>query len=158
MRAVYLSGISAPTRISTTSRTIPASFSTTTGELSGTPGDIDVGDYSNITITVSDSQESATLGPFTITVNPVTLGSATLSWTAPTQNEDGTELVDLAGYKIYWGTTPGVYTDSVTLDQPGLTTYVVENLVPGTYEFVATSFNQAGVESVYSNPATKVVQ
>ena len=82
----------------------------------------------------------------------------TLNWTAPTENEDGTPLTDLAGYRIYWGTTPGSYPDSVTLDNPGLTTHVVENLAPGTYEFVATSFNTAGVESSYSNPATKTVQ
>jgi hypothetical protein len=81
----------------------------------------------------------------------------TLSWTPPTQNEDGTALTDLAGYWIYWGTSPGSYPDSVKIDNPGLSTYVVDNLVPGTYEFVATSFNASGVESVYSNPATKVV-
>jgi hypothetical protein len=45
----------------------------------------------------------------------------------------------------------------VTEKKPGLTTYVVDNLAPGTYEFVARSFNSAGVESVNSNPATKVV-
>lgn len=135
-----------------------ASFSTTTGTLSGTPADTDVGDYSNITITVSDGTDSATLGPFSITVNPVTPGSVTLSWAAPTENEDGTPLTDLAGYRIYWGTTPGTYTDSVTLDNPGLTSYVVENLVPGTYEFVATSYDATGAVSVYSNRVTKVVQ
>ena len=67
-------------------------------------------------------------------------------------------LMDLAGYKLYWGTMPGVYTDSVTIDNPGLSSYVVDNLVPGTYEFVATAFNTSGVESTYSNPATKVLQ
>ena len=134
-----------------------ANFSQSTGRISGTPGDVDVGTYSNISITVSDGQASDTLGPFSITVQAISLGSVTLSWTPPTQNEDGTPLTDLAGYKIYWGTTPGVYPNSVTLSNPGLTSYVVENLVPGTYEFVATSFNSAGMESVYSNPATRTV-
>ncbi len=134
-----------------------ASFDNSTGRISGTPGDGDVGTYSGITITVSDGSASATLGPFSITVNSISLGSVTLSWTPPTQNEDGTQLTDLAGYWIYWGTTPGSYPDSVKIDNPGLTMYVVDNLVPGTYEFVATSFNASGVQSVYSNPATKVV-
>jgi len=89
-------------------------------------------------------------------VNAISLGSVTLNWTPPTENEDGAALTDLAGYKLYWGTTPGSYPNSVNVDV-GLTTYVVDNLVPGTYEFVATSFNDAGVESVYSNPATKVL-
>ena len=133
-----------------------ASFDTSSGSISGTPGSGDVRTYSGITITVSDGSASANLGPFSITVNAISLGSVTLNWTPPTENDDGTALTDLAGYKIYWGTTPANYTNSVTIDG-GLTTYVVEYLAPGTYEFVATSFNTAGVESVYSNPATKVV-
>jgi hypothetical protein len=129
-----------------------------TGRLSGTPGDGDIGTYGNITITAFDGLGSDTLGPFSITVQAFSLGSVTLNWAAPTLNEDGTPLVDLAGYKFYWGTSEGDYPNSVTLNNPGLTTYVVDNLVPGTYEFVATSFNSSGMESDYSNPATKVVQ
>ena len=134
-----------------------ASFNTSTGQLSGTPGDGDVGTYSNIAISVSDGQASASLSSFSIAVEAISLGSATLSWTAPTENEDGTQLIDLAGYKLYWGTTPGTYPNSVTIDNPTVTTYLVENLTPGTYEFVATSFNTSGVESRYSGAATKVV-
>ncbi|MDH3431489.1 MAG: putative Ig domain-containing protein [Gammaproteobacteria bacterium] len=134
-----------------------ASFNTSNGVISGTPTDANVGVYSNISITVTDGADNATLGPFSITVNAVSLGSVTLTWTPPTQNEDGTPLTDLAGYWIYWGTTPGSYPNSVRIDNPGISSYVVENLAPGTYEFVATSFNSAEVQSVYSNPATKVV-
>jgi hypothetical protein len=135
-----------------------ASFNTSNGVISGTPTDANVGVYSNISITVSDpGNASATLGPFSITVTAVSLGSVTLSWTPPTQNEDGTPLTDLAGYVFYWGTTPGSYPNWVRVPQPGITTYVIDNLAPGTYEFVATSFNSADVESVYSNPATKIV-
>ena len=133
-----------------------ASFDPSSGSISGTPGSGDVRTYSGITITVSDGSASANLGPFSITVNAISLGSVTLNWTPPTENDDGTALTDLAGYKIYWGTTPGNYTNSVTIDG-GLTTYVVENLAPGTYEFVATSFNTSGVEGGYSNSATKVL-
>ena len=81
----------------------------------------------------------------------------TLTWTAPTQNEDGSELIDLDGYRLYWGTAPGNYPNSITIDNESVTTYVVDNLSPGTYEFVATSHNSSGVESRYSAPATKVV-
>jgi hypothetical protein len=88
--------------------------------------------------------------------DPVT-GSVTLNWTAPTENEDGSALTDLAGYKIYWGTTSGSYPNSVTINDKDATTSVVDNLSSGTYEFVATSFNTSGVESRYSAPATKVV-
>jgi hypothetical protein len=134
------------------------SFDAATGTLSGTPGAADVGVYTNIVISVSDGQASASLQAFDIMVNAVSLGSVTLSWTPPTANEDGTALTDLAGYKLYWGTTPGSYTSSVTIDNSSVSTWVVDNLSPGTYEFVATSYNTAGVESAYSNIATRVVQ
>lgn len=131
-----------------------ASFDSANGRLSGTPGVADVGVYNDITISVSDGTALASLGPFSITVQAVSLGSVTLSWTAPTQNEDGSALADLAGYRIYWGTSPGSYTDSVTINNPGVTTYVIENLAPATYEFVATAFNTDGVESAFSSPTT----
>ena len=57
-----------------------------------------------------------------------------------------------------WGTTSGTYTDSVTINNSTVSTYIIENLAPGTYEFVATAFNAAGVESTHSNIATRVVQ
>ena len=52
----------------------------------------------------------------------------TLTWTAPTQNEDGTTLTDLDGYMIFWGTTPGVYPNSERIENESVTTYVVEGL------------------------------
>lgn len=85
------------------------------------------------------------------------LGAVTLSWTAPTQNEDGTTLTDLAGYKLYWGTASGVYTSEVDIADPAVTTYVVEDLSPNTYHFAATAYNAAGVESAYSGEAIKEV-
>lgn len=82
-------------------------------------------------------------------------GAATLSWTPPTENTDGTQLTDLAGYNIYWGTTEGTYTNEINIANPTITTYVVEALAPGTYYFVATAYNESGVESSFSNVATK---
>ena len=134
-----------------------ADFNSGSGRLSGQPTLGNVGVYSNVVISVSDGQASASLSGFSISVNQAGDLSTTLSWTAPTENEDGSILMDLAGYKIYWGTTPGVYTNSVTIDNPGLTTYVVDNLSPGTYEFVATAFNTSGIESRYSGAATKTL-
>ena len=65
--------------------------------------------------------------------------------------------MDLAGYRIYWRTLPsnGGYTNSVTINTPGIASYTVENLTAGTYEFVATALNAAGVESSFSNTATR---
>ncbi len=134
-----------------------ASFDTRTGEFSGMPRMRDVGSFSNILISVSDGEKTTSLRAFTITVDEMGILSTTLSWNPPTENEDGSQLMDLAGYKIYWGNRPGNYTKSVTINNPGMSSYVVENLPAGTLEFVATSFNSAGIESDYSNPMTKVV-
>jgi len=134
-----------------------ADFDAVTGELSGQPGLDSIGTYASIEISVSDGDANSALPVFAISVDQVGTISTTLSWTPPTQNEDGSPLMDLAGYKIYWGTIRGQYTHSATIDNPGISSYMVENLTPGTYEFVGTSFNQAGVESAYSNPTVKVL-
>jgi hypothetical protein len=80
-----------------------------------------------------------------------------LSWTAPTQYTDGSPLTDLAGYKIYYGTEPGNYSVTIQLDNPGLTTYVVEYLTPNTYYFAVTAINSTGIESQYSGEASMQV-
>lgn len=85
-------------------------------------------------------------------------GAASLSWLPPTQNTDGSSLTNLAGYKIYYGTSQGVYPNIITLNNVGLAAYVVENLSNGsTYYFVITAFNSDGVESVYSAVGSKAL-
>jgi hypothetical protein len=81
-----------------------------------------------------------------------------LSWTPPTTNTDGSPLTNLAGYKMYWGTSQGSYSNSVTLMNPGLTSYVVDNLAPGSYFFVATALNSVGTESAFSTAGSKTIQ
>jgi hypothetical protein len=134
-----------------------ATLDPSNGQLSGTPRSGDVGVYSDIRISVSDGQASDSLPAFAITVDAIALGSATLSWTAPTQNTDGSGLSDLAGFNIYWGTVVGSYPNKITINNSSISTYVVENLVPGTYRFVATSFAETGMESDYSGVAVKSV-
>lgn len=135
-----------------------ASFDAATGALTGTPGPARVGTYGNITITVSDGAADATLGPFSIDVVPSASGTATLTWTPPTQNMDGSPLTDLAGYVVYWGTSSGNYSNSIRLSNPGLTSYVVDNLLNGTtYYFVTTAYNNVGAESSFSNEASKAI-
>jgi hypothetical protein len=135
-----------------------ASFDPEDGAVTGTPDAGDVGNYGNISITVTDGTADATLGPFSIEVLAVSLGSATLTWSPPTQNTDGSPLTDLAGFVVYWGTASRNYSNSVTLPNPGLTSYMVENLAPGaTYYFATTSYNDDGLESGYSNEGSKPI-
>lgn len=81
--------------------------------------------------------------------------SATLTWDAPTTNEDGTPLNDLAGYNIYYGTSSGVYT--TTIPTENIITYTVGNLIPGIYYFVVTAVDTSGNESNYSNEVNKAI-
>lgn len=57
---------------SITNRPTWATFSTSTGRLSGTPAGTNVGTYSNIVIRVSDGRASASLPAFSIVVSPGT--------------------------------------------------------------------------------------
>jgi hypothetical protein len=74
-----------------------ATFSTTTGQLSGTPMASAAGTYSNIVISVSDGTATASLAPFSITVTQISSGAATVDWTPPTSNTDGSVIANLAG-------------------------------------------------------------
>lgn len=88
----------------------------------------------------------------------VLAGAATLSWSPPTENEDGTPLTDLAWYNIYHGTTSsGPYSSQIIGIAPNATSHVVTNLAVGTHYFVSTAVNDAGAESVWSNEAIKDV-
>jgi len=132
-----------------------ANFDTTNAQFSGVPLLGDEGVYSDITISVSDGSDTSSLA-FSVTVTSIGSASVTLSWTPPTENEDGSALTDLAGYNIYYGDSAGTYPNWIRIDNSGMSTYVVGNLTPKTYYFVATSFNAMGIESRYSNEAVKV--
>ena len=134
-----------------------ATFNTSTGRLSGTPAMADVGTYSNIAISVSDGQDSTALSPFAIAVTAVSNGRATLSWTAPTENTDGSALSNLSGYRIRYGTSAGALTQTIVIDNASVTTYVVEDLAPATWYFAVTAVNSSGSESAYSNVANKSI-
>ena len=83
-------------------------------------------------------------------------GSTTLSWTA------GTEP-DLAGYRIYYGTSPragdcppGGYSKSINVGN--VTTYTFNDLSDGqTYYFSLTAYDIYNNESCFSKEISKVI-
>ncbi|MBZ0156183.1 MAG: fibronectin type III domain-containing protein, partial [Alphaproteobacteria bacterium] len=79
--------------------------------------------------------------------------SAALSWDAPTTNTDGSPLTDLAGYKLYYGTSSGSY--SQTINVGTTSSYTVTGLLGGTYYFAVTAYDSEGNESAYSNEVSK---
>jgi hypothetical protein len=135
-----------------------AAFDASTGRISGTPSAADVATYSNIRVTVSDGKGgSASTGMFAITVTDIGTGTVTLSWTPPTQNDDGSALTDLAGYELRYGKNQGNLDRSVQLTNPSLNTYVVDSLTSGTWFFAMRAINSSGTGSVLSNVATKTI-
>lgn len=80
---------------------------------------------------------------------PAATGSVSLSWQAPTTNEDGTLLTDLAGFRVYYGTGSGVYTRVV--DAGSFTACDIGGLIEGTsYYFAVTAYDTSGNESGFS--------
>jgi hypothetical protein len=134
-----------------------AQFDKASGRLWGTPGADDVGSFTNIGISVSDGKAKASLAEFDVSVNQIAAGAATLSWNPPTENADGSSLTDLAGYRIYYGRNRDNLTQTVVLNNPGLTRYVLENLTPARWYFSMTSVNDDGVESARSQVASKTI-
>jgi len=134
-----------------------ASFNGATGELSGAPAAANVGTYSNITIAVNDGKTSVSLPAFSIAVTQFANGSATLQWVAPTENTNGTPLTNLAGYRIYYSSSATVMTHTVQVANPGIATYVVSNLSPGTWYFSIRAYTSANVESDASAVASTTI-
>jgi hypothetical protein len=134
-----------------------ATFSTTTGKLSGTPNSGDVGAFAGIVISVSDGTSSVSLASFTVTVTSGALGAASLSWTAPTENTDGSSLTDLAGFRVVYGTSSGALSQTVQVANPGASSYVVDQLASGTWYFAVKAYSTGGAESSQSNVVSKTI-
>lgn len=65
---------------------------------------------------------------------------------------------DLAGYRVYFGTTPGIYAQArgQGVDAGVGTSLTVGKLQSGvTYYFAVTSYDVAGNESAYSSEVSK---
>ncbi|HKQ82516.1 MAG TPA: putative Ig domain-containing protein [Steroidobacteraceae bacterium] len=134
-----------------------ATFNTTNGLLTGQPTLGNVGSYANITISVSDGTSTVSLPAFAINVAQSSSGGATLSWTPPTQNTNGTSLTDLVGYRIYYGTSSSALTQQIQVANASVSSYVVSGLGSGTYYFGVRAYNTSGTESALSNVASKTL-
>ena len=153
-----------PTATGTTGKTVAfsiqskpvwATFNTLNGALTGTP--TSAGVYSDIAISVSDGVAAAKLSSFNVTVAATTSGT-TLVWSIPAQNEDGTTLTDLTGYRIRYGTASNNLTSTINIGSPATMNYSVNGLASGvTYYFAITAVNSAGQESILSNVAAQVI-
>jgi hypothetical protein len=82
-----------------------------------------------------------------------------VTWTAPTQYEDGTNLpsTDIKEYVVRWGTAPGTYPNVVRVTA---TTATVVRLPPytGTRCYVVATVTTLDLESDLSNEVCKTVR
>lgn len=134
-----------------------ATFDTSTGRLSGTPGLVDILNFNSIVISVTDGTATVSLPSFNLSVIALANGSATVSWTPPTTNTDGSTLGNLAGYRILYGRSADNLNQSVSVNNAGASSFTVDNLVTGTWYFGVVAVNSAGFESDVSAIATKII-
>ena len=83
------------------------------------------------------------------TSSALRVASATVSWIANTES-------DLAGYRVYVGTSSGTYNFAGPFEVAGGTSFTVPNLPVGTtYYFAVSAFDKAGNESTKSAEVSK---
>jgi hypothetical protein len=87
---------------------------------------------------------------------PPASGSALISWTPPTQNDNGTTLTNLAGYRIRYGKSATALDQTLQMG-PGTVSQSVSGLAAGTWYFGVVAYNSNGVESNLSNTTTKTI-
>jgi hypothetical protein len=84
------------------------------------------------------------------------VGSALLTWIAPTHNVDGSSLADLDGYNVYWGAAPDALSNSLRVGRETLS-HTLEGLDSGQWYFVVTALAASGLAGLPSNIASKRV-
>lgn len=84
-------------------------------------------------------------------------GTATLTWEPPRRNVDGSALRNLAGYYLYYGTSPTNLNQTIKIPDPYVTMYKVDKLSPGTYYFRIVAFTADGTRSSASEPVSKTI-
>lgn len=102
----------------------------------------------------SPSPESPNVLPNQVQVG---FGTATLHWTPVIADTNGTPLPDLAGYKVYYGSSPADMGTLIVVADPSATTYLVGDLTSGTWYFTVTAYTSGGTESAPSNIGSKMV-
>jgi hypothetical protein len=127
-----------------------ATFSIASGLLDGTPTVSQRGGYNNIIISASNGHYSSALPAFGVTVQAATNGSATLGWVPPSTDTKGDKLTDLAGIRIYYGTSPANLAHMVEVASATATGTTIGNLAAGTWYFGSVAYTTAGVESAMS--------
>ena len=84
-------------------------------------------------------------------------GSRVVSWVAPTANTDGSTLTNLAGFRVYYGTSSSALTQTQTINDITARSATISGLTPGTWYFAVRTLNTRSEESANSNIASQAV-
>ena len=85
------------------------------------------------------------------------VGSATVRWTAPTTNTDGSRLTNLVAYRVYYGTSSNSLSQVNEITDSSATAATISALTPATWYFKVRAVNSAQVESSDSNISSKAI-
>ena len=66
--------------------------------------------------------------------------------------------MNLAGYRIYYGTSANNLSQSAQVTNPGATSYALTNLAAGTWYFEVADYTTSGVESSLSKIVSATVE
>ena len=135
-----------------------ATFSVATGLLEGSPGSTQTGTYRDIIISASNGELSNSLPAFSISVGSgASSGTASLGWVLPTENTNGSALADLAGVRIYYGTSESDLSHDVEVSNASATSYTLSGLSAGTWYFAVEAYTTTGVASALSDIVSKTI-
>lgn len=82
---------------------------------------------------------------------------ATLNWTKPTTNTDGSAYTNPGGFRVQYGRTSANLDQSVYLQDPAAVTWRSPQLASGAWFFGVKAYNTLGLESDSSNITTKTL-
>ena len=67
-------------------------------------------------------------------------------------------MAEIDGYRVYFGTAPGDYPNSVDITDGAATGTTINNIPVGNYNVVMTTYDTTGRESAQSGAITKLAQ
>jgi len=115
----------------------------------------------------TDAETATTLATSTTAIAdsalPRTVGggsgslSATLHWGAPKTLANGTFTASVAGFRVYYGTSPGSYTGTAFFPGQSASSGTVSGLGHGTWYFIVATVDAAGSESSASYQLSKTL-
>ena len=139
-----------------------AQFSAATGTLSGVPSPGSAATDANVVVSVANGARSAALPAFTIAVQPApatqsVARTASLIWSQPSENTDGSRLTNLAGYVVRYGTSSTSLNSRISVASASATGVEITNLSPGNWQFQVAAVNTANVVGQFSAIVAKSI-